>query len=87
MRMLLLPAARSPKADNAAIYIQTATERKVFTTRTTRIAMEQSTVGLAGSICRATFITEGICTRHTTAAGLPGRPFKLLLVRKNSAFL
>ena len=70
------------QADNAAIYIQTATERKVFTTRTTRIAMEQSTVGLAGSICRATFITEGICTRHTTAAGLPGRPFQVVISQK-----
>ena len=70
------------QADNAAIYIQTAAERKVFATRATRIAMEQSTVDLAGSICRATLITEGICTRHTAAAGLPGRPFQVVISQK-----
>ncbi|MGN6905089.1 hypothetical protein ACTHTN_13760, partial [Neisseria sp. P0015.S006] len=51
------------QADNAAIYIQTATERKVFATRATRIAMEQSTVGLTGCIRRAAFIPKSICTR------------------------
>ena len=54
----------------------------MFAARTTRIAMEQSTVGLAGSICRATFITEGICTRHTTAAGRLGRPFQVVITQK-----
>ena len=70
------------QADDAAVYIQAAAERKVFTTRTTRIAMEQGTVGLAGSISRATFITEGICTRHTAAADLPGRPFQVVISQK-----
>ena len=70
------------QADDAAVHIQTAAERKVFAACTTRIAMEQSAVDLAGSICRATLITEGICTRHTAAAGLPGRPFQVVISQK-----
>ena len=70
------------QADDAAVYIQTAAERKVFAARTTRIAIKQGAVGLAGSISRGTFITEGICTRHTAAAALTSRPFQVIIGQK-----
>ena len=48
------------QADNAAIYIQTAAERKVFAARTARITIEQGTVDLTGRISGATFIPKSI---------------------------
>ena len=70
------------QADNAAIYIQTATERKVFATRATRIAIKQGAVDLGGSISRSTFTLKSTRTRHSAAAGRLGRPFQVVITQK-----
>ena len=54
----------------------------MFAARTARITIEQGTVGLTGRISGSTFIPKSIYTRYIAAAGLPGRPFQVVINQK-----